>query len=138
MTPPRYDVFVSHNRLDKPWVRQFVKYLRACGLSVYFDEDSMEYGADTVTDIDKAIEGSAHVLLVISPSSLASRWVALEASVSIYADPSAQTKKIIPILLTPVPAEQITPSIRRLNRVDLSQENTREEALKRLQAVGSS
>ena len=131
-SPISYDVFISHNGLDKPWVRTFVKYLRVCGLQVFFDEDSIDYGADIVTSLDAAIERSAHVLLVISPSSLTSRWVALESSISVYSDPSAQAKKIIPILLTAVPRDQITPSIRRLNHVDLTRDDNREEVLHRL------
>lgn len=128
----QYDVFVSHNRLDKPWVRKFVAFLRRQKLRVFFDEDSIEYGADIVTSVDTAIERSTHVLLLISPNSTRSKWVALESSVSVYSDPDAQDKKIIPVVLAPVPSDQLTASIRRLNRVDLTNHDQREATLRRL------
>jgi hypothetical protein len=120
--PPAYshDIFVSHNYRDKPWVRQFVKLLREEGLKVFFDEDDIDYGADIVASIDNALEQSKHVILVISPRSLSSRWIALESSMSIYSDPDARNKKLIPLLLELVPRESIQLSIRRLNTVDLT------------------
>src|SRR4051812_25531646 len=39
-----WDVFVSHNKQQKPWVRQVVDQWRSLGLRVFFDEDSIEPG----------------------------------------------------------------------------------------------
>ena len=97
----QYDVFLSHNRKDKPWVRHFYKFLCDKGLSVFFDEESIEFGVDSTASIEEGLEHSKHVLFVISPDSVASGWVSLETSIGIYSDPSAREKKIIPILLEP-------------------------------------
>jgi hypothetical protein len=75
MALERYDVFLSHNRMDKPWVWAFATLLRSQGLSVFFDEDSISYGADTVQAIEKGIQGSRHILIVITPASVKSGWV---------------------------------------------------------------
>jgi sugar/nucleoside kinase (ribokinase family) len=127
-----YDVFVSHNLKDKEWVRDFVLLLRSQGLNVFFDEDSIEYGTDIVSAIETAIEQSKYVLLVISPNSIASPWVALEASITIYSDPDAQSKKLIPLRLEQTPFEKIKPSIRRLSMVDLTLPEKRSDSLGRL------
>lgn len=126
------DVFLSHNRKDKPWVRAFAEFLRLQGLSVFFDEDSIAYGEDLVAAIETGVEQSRHILLVISPSSVSSKWVAMEASLAVYSDPDAGNRKVIPILLEPIDRDAIKPSIRRLNMVDLTNHERREKAVRKL------
>lgn len=115
-----YDLFISHNIKDKEWVRHFVSFLRFSGLKVFFDEDNIDFGEDIIGSIGKGIENSSHVILVISNSSLNSEWVALECSMSIYADPSARKKMIIPIILEEIKRENIPIAIRRLKSIDLT------------------
>jgi hypothetical protein len=128
----RYDVFLSHNKADKPWVRDLYSLLEEQGLKVFFDEESIVFGDDTVQALDRALDESRHILLVITPKSMASRWVALETSVSIYADPNAAAKKLIPVLLERTPPKQVPASVRRLNIVDLTDLNNRTTQLKKL------
>ena len=127
-----FDVFLSHNRTDKPWVRGFYGLLQRNNLRVFFDEVSIDYGEDTVKALDRALDTSKHILLVITPSSMASHWVASEAAVSIYSDPSAAEKKLIPLLLEPTSAADIPLTIRRLNTVDLTDPKTRNASLTKL------
>ena len=51
-----WDVFVSHNRQDKPWVRVFVQHLRELGLRVFFDEDSISVGGEFHREVSEALE----------------------------------------------------------------------------------
>jgi len=115
-----WDVFVSHNRKEKVWVRQVVDQWRELGLKVFFDEDSIGPGEDIVTSIEDAIASSRHVVLVISQASVESKWVAMEASIAVFQDPSANDRRLIPVLLDPLSPERIRLSIRRLRRVDLT------------------
>jgi len=93
-----YHVFLSHNSVQKDWVRKLAKRLRTEGLVVFFDEDSIGLGDDIIVAIEKALRGSRHVLLVLSPEALSSQWVGLELSTSLYRDPGAAARTIIPIL----------------------------------------
>jgi TIR domain len=65
---------------------------------VFFDEDSIALGEDIVTSIERGLRLSRHILLVLSPQALSSRWVALEWATTIYRDPDAaeRTLKLIP------------------------------------------
>jgi TIR domain len=121
-----YNVFLSHNRRDKPWVREFAQVLRKGGLEVFFDEDSINPGEDTVRAIERAIENSKHVIFVITASSLASHWVGLETAITVYEDPGASRRSLIPVMLEWVDRKKIPPSVRRLTSVDLSDPGTRE------------
>src|SRR2546421_531172 len=92
------DVFVSHNRSQKPWARTLVARLREEGLAVFFDEDSIEAGEDIVRSLETGLRTSRYIALILSPDAVASAWVALEWSSSVYADPDAKTQHIIPVL----------------------------------------
>lgn len=120
-----YDVFLSHNRQQKPWVREFCQILRKGGLTVFFDEDSIEPGDSIVRAIEQAIVNSRHVILLISPASISSKWVAMETALTIYCDPDASGKVLIPIILESVDFALIRPSVRALNCVDLTDIRTR-------------
>ena len=93
-----YHTFLSHNGAQKSWARKLASRLRAEGLFVFFDEDSIKLGEDIIFAIEKSLRSSRHILLVLSPAALRSEWVALELSISLYRDPSAAARAIIPIL----------------------------------------
>ena len=97
-----FDVFLSHNHVQKPWVTEFAKRLRRAGLSVFFDEDSIRPGEDTVGAIERGIQASKRIVLILSPEAVGSNWVSLETSLTIYDDPGAKERKLIPVLLEPV------------------------------------
>ena len=108
----RYDVFLSHNRADKGWVRQVAQQWQSLGLRVFFDEEEMRPGTDLRRILDNALENSRHIVLVITPQSINSDWVALEISATVSLDPTAGELRLIPVLLAPTP--NIPVSVRRL------------------------
>lgn len=126
---PEYDIFVSHNQQQKPWVRRFCRMLREVGLRVFFDEDSIKPGEQVVPAIEHGIESSRHIFLMISTAALKSHWVALETAMAIYSDADNAKRTLIPILLEPVDRALLGLSIRRLNLLDLSDARTRIEKL---------
>jgi len=93
-----YHVFLSHNGADKSWTRRLASSLRQHGLAVFFDEDSIALGEDLLSAIERGLRLSRHVILVLSPEALDSRWVALEYSASLYRGPAASNRSLIPIL----------------------------------------
>ena len=115
-----WDVFVSHNSRQKLWVRGMVQQWRDLGLNVFFDEDSISPGEDIVEAIERGIAASRHIVFVISPSAVKSRWVALETACGIYTDPDATNGKLIPVLLEPTPMDDLRPAVRRLRMIDLT------------------
>ena len=125
-----FDVFLSHNRADKPWVRRLYTLLRTHGVRVFFDEESIKFGEPVVPALDEALDGSKHIILVITPDSMASRWVGLESAAIISSDPNGS--RLIPLILEPTPTKLIPATIRGLNRVDLTDADTRDTRLRKL------
>ena len=85
-------VFISYSRRDLAFVEQLAADLQAAGLDVWYDLSGLEGGARWSREIQKAIRESQYVLVVLSPDSVASKWVEEEF---LYA--SELRKKIIPL-----------------------------------------
>jgi TIR domain len=136
LTAP-YDVFLSHNRRQKAWVRSVVQLMRHHGLRVFFDEDDIRPGDDLVLAIERGVESSNVLVLVLSRSSVVSTWVALESSISVYRSLTSEQQRLIPVLVEPVDPKQIKPTVRKLVAVDLTDPTTREtEFLRLLRSLG--
>lgn len=134
-----YDVFLSHGHRQRPWVRQVVSLLRERGLKVFFDEDSISLGDDFVLALERAIDSSEILVLVLSRSSLFSKWVAFETAQRIYEDVNTPHRRLIPILVEPVDKTLVRSAVRRLETVDLTDPVTRESEFRHfLKSLGLS
>lgn len=128
----RYDVFLSHNRQEKPWVRRLYQFLVQNGLAVFFDEVSVPPGADFVATIEGAVSVSKNVALILSPGSLESRWVAMETQLALMGAVGRGVQSVVPILLDEVDLSKVRPVLQSLNWIDLRDATTRESKLRRL------
>jgi TIR domain len=127
-----YHVFLSHNGAQTEWTRQLASRLRAAGLSVFFDEDSISLGEDLLSAIEFGLRTSRHVLLILSPEALASNWVALEYSVSLCNDPAARNRCLIPILRSEC---DIPLLLRRLKYLDARDDDIEKHTAHLLNAI---
>ncbi len=123
----KYKIFLSHNRRQKDWVRELAERLENLGTKVFFDEKDIKPGEDVVDAITRGIDASRYVVLIISRSSLTSTWVATEQAITIYSDPQALKRKLIPVILEPVDEGKIYPKVSRLNMTYLTDPKTREQ-----------
>lgn len=107
-------------------MRALVDRWRSLNPCAFFDEDSIEPGGDGVGAIERGIEGSRHVVFVITPASVASRRVAMETALTIFGDPDARDRRLMPVMLETTPPEVIRLSVRPRNRIDLTDSATRQ------------
>lgn len=79
-------VFISHQKRDRDEAKKIADYLISVGIAVYFDEFDKELQqADVNNDpkavvaaIKKGIKSSTHMLCIVSPNTLTSKWVPFE------------------------------------------------------------
>jgi TIR domain len=79
-------VFISHQKADKDICRSIANYLISAGIDVYFDEYDQDLRIANQTQNPKAvtkailkgIQNSSHMLCVVSPNTLDSKWVPFE------------------------------------------------------------
>ena len=72
------DVFVSYSRSDKARVAPLVAAIKAKGWSVWWDP-SIAAGQQFDDQIEAELQAASAVLVVWTPTSVASRWVRGEA-----------------------------------------------------------
>jgi len=128
----KWDIFVSHNRKQKAWVRKLVTQFKDLGISVFFDEVDIEPGESIHSAIDRGLRGSRHILLVISQASVESRWVAAEIAATMYSDPAADNKRLIPLLVEPCELDKLPLTIQPLNRINLTDPSQRQNQYHKL------
>ncbi len=73
-----YDIFLSHSSRDKSAVRELAERLRTDGLSVWFDEWIIKPGDLIGLAIERRLEQSRTLILVMSANAFFSEWATLE------------------------------------------------------------
>lgn len=79
-------VFISHHKSDLAYCKKVAAYIMKAGIDVYLDEYDYDLKhqvqtnnpAGVVRCIKKGINNSSHMLCVISPSTIYSKWVPWE------------------------------------------------------------
>jgi TIR domain len=94
----KYDVFLSHNSVDKPWACRLKTTLQAHGLKVWLDNDEIRPGELVVAALERGLRESRAVALVVSPEALHSGWVQEEYSRAIALSVQGELN-LIPLLL---------------------------------------
>ncbi len=114
-----WDVFVSHNRQDKAWVRVFVQHLGELGLRVFFDEESISLGGEFHREVSEALEQCQAFVFIITAASILSPWVEDEIDMALsYRAASRHQLKVIPVYLEPVRFDH--PSVRTATPIYLT------------------
>jgi len=99
-----FDVFLSHNSIDKPWVVQLKDDLIRYGLSVWLDKDEIRPGDLFAEALEEALENCRAIALIISPQAMDSGWVKEEY----YRALSLSKDKQLPLQLIPVILREAT------------------------------
>lgn len=94
---PQYDVFISHASEDKDaFVRPFAEHLKSLGVSVWYDEFSLQWGDSLRKSIDKGLANSRFGVVVLSKAFVQKRWTEYELN-GLVAGEIEGSKRILPI-----------------------------------------
>lgn len=125
-----YDVFVSYSHADRVWVLGWLTpRLKAAGVRVCIDTESFDIGVPSLINMERALAGSRHTLLVLTPAWVASEWTEFEGLLTQTSDPAARRRRLLPLLLETCSPP---PRIAMLTYADFRDEARREGQLARL------
>ncbi len=99
MDHPLYDVFISYAHADADWARWIHQGLTNRGLRVFLDEAVLRLGDRVNLEIEKGLEHSITVLLVVSRSSQSSAWVNFETTYQWSAIFIEGRRRLIPLMI---------------------------------------
>ena len=106
MANQKPDVFLCHNRADKPWVRELGARLEAESIDgtesgrrirLFFDEWDIEKGENIVSRLGNALASGAFVAVVMSPEFFDSDWTRLEWTDMVARDPANKAGRLLPL-----------------------------------------
>ena len=98
-----FDVFLSHNSVDKPWVIQLKDDLGRYGVSVWLDRDEIRPGDHFAKALEEGLASSRAVALIVSPEAMASNWVEDEYYRALsLAKNKGTSLQLIPVILRDV------------------------------------
>ncbi len=107
-------IFFSYSRVDSGFVLQLAKDLRDAGAEIWLDQLDIKPGTHWDSAIENALSDSSRLIVVLSPTSVASNNVMDEVNYALE-----NNKSVIPVLLN----ECTVPfRLRRVQRVNFSQD----------------
>jgi hypothetical protein len=95
-----YDAFVSYSHADGEWVRDWlVPRLKGASLRICIDGESFDIGVPSRESMERAVDASRHILLVLSPAWVESKWTRFEWAMARDQDPKNRARRILPLRL---------------------------------------
>jgi len=82
--------FISYNHADVEFAGWLASQLLAHRVAVWFDEWEMRVGDSLRRKVERGIDTSAYLIIVLSPDSVKSEWVAQELDAA-EVDPEIRT-----------------------------------------------
>ena len=92
-------IFLSHNYLDKEFVRKLALDLECHGIRVWLDEAELKIGDSLIEKIRDGIDNVNYVAVILSPNSIESRWVQKEIDVAMTLEINGKEIKVLPLML---------------------------------------
>lgn len=100
---PSFDVFFSYHSGDARWVARLKTALEAKGLKVWLDSDQILPGDRFAEALERGLQSSKSVTLIVSSGSLQSDWVKEEYYRALgLANASGHSLRLIPVLIESV------------------------------------
>jgi len=112
-------VFISHSSNDKKFVRTLKDCLNENGIETFVDEDQLDIGDNLLAKLEGALDKTSHLVIILSPASISSKWVNYELKKALDNHKTGVTQKIIPIKYREC---EIPPEINDLLHYDLTSE----------------
>lgn len=105
-------IFFSYARVDSEFVLKLAKDLRSAGMNIWVDQLDIQAGDRWDRAVEEALKGCPSLLVVLSPTSVASQNVMDEVSFGLE-----QNKKIVPVCYRNC---DIPFRLKRLQRIDFT------------------
>jgi hypothetical protein len=116
----QYSCFISYSAQDKEFVERIYKDLRDVGIRCWLDSKDLKTGDHIDYQIDRAIQVTDKVLLVLSQASVNSRWVRLEIEGALRKEAKAKKTILFPIRIDNVvmkASDEISSSLVRTKQI---------------------
>jgi HJR/Mrr/RecB family endonuclease len=99
LMPKAHQVFVSYASQDKVVANEIAKSLQQAGVPTWVDSWELAVGDSLATRIHEALDASDTLVVLLSPSSVDSRWVKSEWHTALTREVEQRSIHVIPVLV---------------------------------------
>ncbi|MBD3228665.1 MAG: TIR domain-containing protein [Candidatus Lokiarchaeota archaeon] len=92
-------VFISYNHKDKEFVLKLKKRLEERNIRITIDIETMEFGEEIMSFIDKSMKETDFTISIVSKNSLRSAWVIVEALETLMYEKVEKKTKFVPLFI---------------------------------------
>ncbi len=111
-------VFLSYSHKNEGFVEKFYHKLVKDGVDCFFDKESIQWGDNWVTELEKGLDESTDIILLLTPEFCESEWTKIERTGMMADDPGGLKKKLRPLLLEP--CHEIPRFLKSIKYIDIS------------------
>lgn len=91
-------LFISHSSADHAFAETLARNLLGAGFDVWYDEWEIKVGDSIIKRIETGIDTSDHLVVILSPDSVKSNWVAKELRSVLTEQIPTQTLTVLPVV----------------------------------------
>lgn len=117
-------IFLSYSEQDRAVMQKISRNLMREGYTLWTNKTDIKTGTDFAEMINRGIEEADNLVFLMSPDSLQSTYCQQELEHA-----RKYNKRIIPLLVVPVPLEEIPPEIRAIQFIDMTDHEDQGEYL---------
>jgi uncharacterized protein YegP (UPF0339 family) len=110
-------IFISHDAEDAQFARRLADDLQRRGVSVWIAPESIQPGEDWVSAIERGLQGSSHMIVVLTPAAVDSGWVKTEINAAIDMAHKGRMK-VVPLDVKPCSVPLLLSSYQRISFSD--------------------
>jgi 5'-deoxynucleotidase YfbR-like HD superfamily hydrolase len=114
------NVFLSHASNDKPFVNRLNKSLRSNGFSTWLDHKDIPFGGSIAGEIQNGLVESSVMIVVLSQSSVVSKWVSTEWQAKLFRHMKDEKVGIIPLIIDDCEPPPLLAGLKQLDFRDVS------------------
>lgn len=123
------ELFLSYSHYDREFAQRLAQDLRSKGVKIWLDETEMKPGDSLLTKIGEGIGEVDNLGVVLSPASIASRWVTQELRIALHSEIEDGRPQVVPIYYQQC---QLPLILRHRKYIDFTREDRYEAALAEL------
>jgi len=94
-----YDFFLAHSSKDKPIAHDLATHLKSAGSRVWLDDWIIRPGDAILRAIQKGLEHSRTLALLMSDHTFDSEWAGIESNTFLFRNPTNDARRFIPVLI---------------------------------------
>src|SRR6266508_1639197 len=96
----QHDVFISYSHKNNKFVEErLIPFLKERSFTYCIDNESFKTGSTSIEEMERCVNNSKRVILVLTKDYLESEWAKFENIMAQTLDPSAKSRKLIPLLV---------------------------------------